>query len=150
MPRLISGVNPSSYAAGSMREFVVMAGASTQSTGLTTGDIITLDTNIISRNMSVDQANERFVALFPGFYFVGAHHLGESPGSQFHIRKNGNTISGAYVQTNATVTSNDNLSAQRLIGLEVGDYIDFRVNGGEIHENANFNFMWAYMISPLV
>jgi hypothetical protein len=125
-----------------------IASVSYGGTDIAATNIIQLNNRPITRGGMVI-ANNRITVPVSGVYIVGYHHLATSNGCQVSIRVNGVDINGgggSRTQGHAP-TNHDNFSVQNPVYINANEYIEFYVINSTVHGNADYNRMYAYLVS---
>jgi hypothetical protein len=86
-----------------------------------------------------------------GLYMIGWHHLNNNTSAYtvVFVRINGNingVIPNGWANQNKTSHSNSSFAFHTIAPLSANDTVDFYVNSGTIHGNADYNSMFVYLI----
>jgi len=109
---------------------------------------ITIGTSVLSGGgLTVDTTNHRMIVPIAGLYAIGFTSLTDSTNTntEVHMRKNGNQIAGSSSQTHAG-NSYATLSQHMVIELSANDYIEWWVASGAVHNNAQYNNHYVYLL----
>ena len=86
-----------------------------------------------------------------GLYMIGWYHLNAATSTYtvMYIRVNGSSNSdlpNGWASQNKTSHSNSSFAFHTIAPLSANDTVDFYVNSGIIHGNADYNSMFVYLL----
>ena len=117
---------------------------------LTGANIIPLTTQSVLQG-GMTMSSNAITMPVGGLYMIGWSHLNGSNSAYavIHIRVNGSTdgvISNGWVTQNKTSHNNSTFNFHTIAPLSANDTVDFYINGGTIHGNADYNSMFVYLL----